>query len=309
MSHDLFEAARGAMAFAHAPYSKFPVGAAIRAEDGKVYTGANIENLSFPQGWCAEPTAISAMIMGGARKIVEMAVIAEKLPLCPPCGGCRQKIAEFAAMLPAPEPIRVLTVDDHPLMLAGVVARLSVEPDIDVVATAATCAATVVAVGEHQPDVLIADVSIPDGSLINALGDVVAASPATKIVLLSATDDPGAVVTALEQGAGGFLSKETEADELATHVRAAMEGKTVLDARSAAAVAARLREPAPRQALSARELEVLRLVADGRSNPEIGEALFVAASTVKTHLERAYAKLGVGDRAAAVARAKDLRLL
>ena len=96
MSHDLFEAARGAMAFAHAPYSKFPVGAAIRAEDGKVYTGANIENLSFPQGWCAEPTAISHMIMAGNRKIVEMAVIAEKLPLCSPCGGCRQKIAEFA---------------------------------------------------------------------------------------------------------------------------------------------------------------------------------------------------------------------
>lgn len=97
MSHELFEAAREAMAFAHAPYSKFPVGAAIRAEDGKIYKGANIENLSFPQGWCAEPSAISAMVMGGARKITEIAVIAEKLALCPPCGGCRQKIAEFAS--------------------------------------------------------------------------------------------------------------------------------------------------------------------------------------------------------------------
>lgn len=97
MSHDLFEAARDAMAFAHAPYSKFPVGAAIRAEDGKIYVGANIENLSFPQGWCAEPTAIGAMVMGGGKKITEIAVIAEKLALCPPCGGCRQKIAEFAS--------------------------------------------------------------------------------------------------------------------------------------------------------------------------------------------------------------------
>lgn len=97
MSHELFEAAREAMAFAHAPYSKFPVGAAIRAEDGKIYKGANIENLSFPQGWCAEPSAISAMVMGGAKKITEIAVIAEKLALCPPCGGCRQKIAEFAS--------------------------------------------------------------------------------------------------------------------------------------------------------------------------------------------------------------------
>jgi cytidine deaminase len=96
MSHDLFEAARDAMARAYAPYSKFPVGAAIRADDGKIYLGANIENLSFPQGWCAEPTAISAMVMGGGKKIVEMAVIAEKLACCPPCGGCRQKIAEFA---------------------------------------------------------------------------------------------------------------------------------------------------------------------------------------------------------------------
>ena len=94
--HALFEAARDAMAFCHAPYSKFPVGAAIRAEDGRVYKGANIENLAFPQGWCAECTAIGAMIMGGAKKIVEIAVIAEKLALCPPCGGCRQKIAEFA---------------------------------------------------------------------------------------------------------------------------------------------------------------------------------------------------------------------
>ena len=62
-----------------------------------IYTGANIENLSFPLGWCAEPTAIGCMIMGGGKKIVEMAVIAEKLALCPPCGGCRQKISEFAS--------------------------------------------------------------------------------------------------------------------------------------------------------------------------------------------------------------------
>ncbi|MBU1313582.1 cytidine deaminase [Pseudorhizobium marinum] len=97
MSHDLFEAARAAMSKSYAPYSKFPVGAAIRADDGKIHVGANIENISFPQGWCAEPSAISAMIMAGGRRIEEIAVIAEKLPLCTPCGGCRQKIAEFAS--------------------------------------------------------------------------------------------------------------------------------------------------------------------------------------------------------------------
>jgi cytidine deaminase len=85
------------MALCHAPYSRFPVGAAIRAEDGKIYSGANIENLSFPEGWCAETTAISHMVMGGAKRIVEIAVIAEKLALCPPCGGCRQRIKEFAS--------------------------------------------------------------------------------------------------------------------------------------------------------------------------------------------------------------------
>ncbi len=96
MSHELFEAARNAMAFCHAPYSKFPVGAAIRADDGRVYSGANIENISFPEGWCAETTAISHMVMGGGRQIIEIAVIAQKLALCPPCGGCRQRIKEFA---------------------------------------------------------------------------------------------------------------------------------------------------------------------------------------------------------------------
>lgn len=95
-SHQLFEAARAAMAKAYAPYSKFPVGVALRADDGRIYQGANIENISFPQGWCAEPTAIGAMVMGGGRKIIELAVLAEKLPFCTPCGGCRQKIAEFA---------------------------------------------------------------------------------------------------------------------------------------------------------------------------------------------------------------------
>ncbi len=96
MAEDLYKAAKDAMAKCHAPYSKFPVGAAIRADDGEIYTGANIENLSFPEGWCAETTAISHMVMGGGKKIVEIAVIAEKLALCPPCGGCRQRIREFA---------------------------------------------------------------------------------------------------------------------------------------------------------------------------------------------------------------------
>ncbi|HUR78583.1 MAG TPA: response regulator transcription factor [Acidimicrobiales bacterium] len=205
--------------------------------------------------------------------------------------------------------LSVVVADDHPLMLTGVVVRLSVESDIDVVAKATNCRELLAAVGDHQPDVVVADVTMPDGSVLDFLAPMAAASPATRILLLSATDDPGAVSAALERGAAGFLSKETDSDALATHVRDVAAGTTVLDARSAAAVANHLRTAPTVESLSARELEVLRLVAQGRSNPQIGKELFVAASTVKTHLDRAYAKLGVNDRAAAVARAKDLKIL
>jgi cytidine deaminase len=96
MSHDLFEAARAAMARAYAPYSKFPVGAAIRTEDGRVFSGCNIEVASYPEGWCAETTALGHYVMGGGGRIAEIAVIAERMPRVTPCGGCRQRLAEFA---------------------------------------------------------------------------------------------------------------------------------------------------------------------------------------------------------------------
>ncbi|MCP4317417.1 MAG: cytidine deaminase [Hyphomicrobiales bacterium] len=96
MSNDLFEAARQAMGRCHAPYSQFPVGAALRDENGGIHAGANIEVASFPEGWCAETTAIGHLIMAGGRKITEVAVIAEKKVACTPCGGCRQRLAEFA---------------------------------------------------------------------------------------------------------------------------------------------------------------------------------------------------------------------
>lgn len=91
----LFEAARTAMRNAYAPYSKFPVGAAILSDGGKIFTGANMENASYPEGWCAEVSAIAHMVMAGERKIAEVAVIAEKMPHITPCGGCRQRLKEF----------------------------------------------------------------------------------------------------------------------------------------------------------------------------------------------------------------------
>jgi homotetrameric cytidine deaminase len=93
----LLEAARAAMRNAHAPYSKFPVGAAIRGAASGIPVGANVENAAYPQGQCAEASAIGAMVAAGETKIAAVAVVAEKLGVCPPCGGCRQRLSEFGA--------------------------------------------------------------------------------------------------------------------------------------------------------------------------------------------------------------------
>ena len=95
MAADLHRLAITAMAKTHSPYSSFPVGAAILTEDGRTYAGCNIENASYPEGWCAETTAISHMVMDGGGIIAEVAVVASKHPAITPCGGCRQRLAEF----------------------------------------------------------------------------------------------------------------------------------------------------------------------------------------------------------------------
>ena len=97
MPDDLFHLARRAMAKCHAPYSNFPVGAAIRTEDGRLFSGCNVEVVSFPEGWCAETTAIGQKVMDGGGRIAEVAVVASRLRACSPCGGCRQRIAEFGS--------------------------------------------------------------------------------------------------------------------------------------------------------------------------------------------------------------------
>lgn len=97
MSVDLVEAAIAAMAKAYAPYSNFPVGAAVRGASGKVYSGCNVENAAYPQGCCAEASAISALVMGGERRLVEAAVAGAGNELVTPCGGCRQRLREFAS--------------------------------------------------------------------------------------------------------------------------------------------------------------------------------------------------------------------
>lgn len=96
MPPDLFAAAREAMTRAYAPYSKFPVGVALLTTDGRVFTGANIEIASYPEGWCAETTALGHYVMAGGGKLAEIVVVAEKMDRITPCGGCRQRLAEFA---------------------------------------------------------------------------------------------------------------------------------------------------------------------------------------------------------------------
>ncbi len=93
---DMIEAARRAMDRAYAPYSDFPVGAVVRGASGRLYAGCNVENSSYPQGWCAEASAIAAMVAAGERRIVEVAVMGRGEALVTPCGGCRQKLREFA---------------------------------------------------------------------------------------------------------------------------------------------------------------------------------------------------------------------
>jgi cytidine deaminase len=93
---ELFAAAKAAQARAYAPYSKFSVGAALRTPDGAIFSGGNVENASYPEGWCAETSAIAAMAAAGGRRIAEICVIGDGEALCTPCGGCRQRIREFA---------------------------------------------------------------------------------------------------------------------------------------------------------------------------------------------------------------------
>ncbi len=93
---DIVAAARAAMARAYAPYSHFKIGAAVRGESGRLYAGCNVENAAYPQGWCAEASAIAVMVMAGETRIVEAAVMGAGDAPCTPCGGCRQKLYEFA---------------------------------------------------------------------------------------------------------------------------------------------------------------------------------------------------------------------
>jgi DNA-binding NarL/FixJ family response regulator len=204
--------------------------------------------------------------------------------------------------------IRVLVVDDHPVVRSGLVGMLAVEEDLEVVGEAADGEEAVTRVAALTPDVVLMDLRMPRLDGAGATARIVADHPASKVLVLTTYDTDTDILRAVEAGATGYLLKDTPRVQLVDAVRAAARGETVLAPTVAARLVSRLRGPAP-EPLTPREIEVLAAVAQGLSNAEIGRSLFIAEATVKTHLLRAFAKLGVDDRTRAVTVAMKRGLL
>ncbi len=219
------------------------------------------------------------------------------------------------AALPAGSgPVRVLVADDHPVVRAGLRALLSAEPGLTVVAEAGSGEETVLMARQHQPDVVLMDLRMPGAGGLTAIRQLSADQPGVRVVVLTTYDSDADILPAVEAGAAGYLLKDTPRDTLVGAIFAAARGETVLAPSVAGRLVNRLRAappeaPAARETLSARETEVLMLAGRGLTNAQIGRELFVSEATVKTHLLRAYAKLGVSSRTAAVTRAMELGVL
>ncbi len=198
--------------------------------------------------------------------------------------------------------IRLLVVDDHPVVRAGMVAVLGEEPDLDVVGEAGTGAEALALAPRLTPDVVLMDLRMPVMDGAEATARLRALPDPPHVLVLTTYDTDADIVRAVEAGARGYLLKDTPTAVLTDAIRRAARGETVLAPPVAARLADRLRAPAAPE-LTGREVEVLGLVARGMSNGEVGRSLFIGEATVKTHLIRAFAKLGVQDRTAAVAEA------
>lgn len=198
--------------------------------------------------------------------------------------------------------ITILLVDDHPVVRHGLRGMLESEPDLTVVGEAASGAEGVALTAELRPDIVLMDLRMPGMDGVEATATILSRTPQARILILTTYETDRDILRAIEAGAGGYLLKDASAAELARAVRAAARGETVLAPSVASTLVRQARLPAA-PSLSAREIEVLRLVSRGFANAEIGRELHVTESTVKTFLQRAYAKLGVDDRAAAVTKA------
>ncbi|AMW17844.1 response regulator transcription factor [Mycobacteroides chelonae] len=209
------------------------------------------------------------------------------------------------------ELVRVVVGDDHPLFREGVVRALTGSGQISVVAEAQDGAGALALIREHQPDVALLDYRMPELDGTQVAAAVRRDELRTRVLLLSAHDDAAIVYHALAEGAAGFLSKESTRAELVSAVLDCARGRDVVTASLTAGLAGEIRKRAQPAgpSLSTREREVLRMIADGLTVPAMAKQLFLAPSTVKTHVQRLYEKLGVGDRAAAVAEAMRRGLL
>jgi len=204
--------------------------------------------------------------------------------------------------------IRLLIVDDHPIVREGLAGMLSGQADFDVVGEAKNGTEAVTLDTQLQPDVILMDLRMPEMDGVSAITAILEKRPLAHILVLTTYDSDADIVRAIEAGATGYLLKDTPREELFRAVRATAQGESILAPSVAARLMTRMRAPA-QENLSAREIEVLQLVAKGASNKEIGKALHISTATVKTHLIHIYGKLSVDDRTAAVTVALERGIL
>jgi DNA-binding NarL/FixJ family response regulator len=204
--------------------------------------------------------------------------------------------------------IQILIVDDHPVVREGLAGMLAGQTDFAVVALAANGAEGVTLFEQHAPDVVLMDLRMPVLDGVAAIQQIREKRPSARILVLTTYDSDADIVRAIEAGATGYLLKDAPREELFRSIRAAAQGESVLSPTVASRLMSRMRAPAEEN-LSAREIEVLQLVARGTNNKEIGKQLHISTATVKTHLIHIFNKLGVNDRTSAVTVALEKRIL
>ncbi|MFI9525259.1 response regulator [Micromonospora rosaria] len=202
----------------------------------------------------------------------------------------------------------MLIVDDHPVVRDGLRGMFTGDPGFEVVGEAGDGSEALALAEALTPDVVLMDLRMPGMDGVTAIRRLARSGSTARVLVLTTYDTDADVLPAIEAGATGYLLKDAPRDDLVRAVRAAARGESVLSPSVAGRLMGRLRAPTE-EPLSQRELEVLTLVARGSSNRETAARLFISEATVKTHLLHVYAKLGVNDRAAAVATAYDRGLL